>query len=199
MADKQINELVAASEVADADLLVIQQSGVAKKLTALILQGYIVGDLETDVEAIEGMIGDTEASTTASAAHPKGSVFIMNNTLYEATSDIAVGDTITVGTNCAETTISELLDVSPSVRTTVTLSSASWSSNVQTVTVAGVLADETKQLINIVPATASKAAYIEAGIEASTQAADTVTFTCMTTPSVNLTVYVTVTEVRDNA
>lgn len=47
------------------------------------------------------MVAPTEASSTASAAHPAGSYFIYNNKLYQATSDIASGGTIT-NTNCKE-------------------------------------------------------------------------------------------------
>ena len=48
------------------------------------------------------MIAPTEASSTAGAAHPKGSYFIYNGVLYQATADIAAGGTITPGTNCLE-------------------------------------------------------------------------------------------------
>lgn len=78
---------------------------------------------------------------------------------------------------------------------TITLSSGSWSSNTQTVTVNGILADETKQLIQVNPASASRTAYISAGIICSGQAANSLIFTCTTTPTSNLTVYVTYQEV----
>lgn len=44
MADKQISQLTAASALNDADLLVIQQSGVAKKLTGKKLKDYAGGN-----------------------------------------------------------------------------------------------------------------------------------------------------------
>lgn len=78
---------------------------------------------------------------------------------------------------------------------TITLASGGWSSNTQTVTVNGILADETKQLIQVNPASASRTAYISAGIICSGQAANSLTFTCTTTPTSNLTVYVTYQEV----
>lgn len=78
---------------------------------------------------------------------------------------------------------------------TITLSSGGWSFNTQTVTVNGILADETKQLIQVNPASASRTAYISAGIICSGQAANSLTFTCTTTPTSNLTVYVTYQEV----
>lgn len=78
---------------------------------------------------------------------------------------------------------------------TIILASGRWSSNTQTVTVNGILADETKQLIQVNPASASRTAYISAGIICSGQAANSLTFTCTTKPPSYLTVYVTYQEV----
>ena len=46
------------------------------------------------------MIAAEESSNTAAAAHAVGDYFRLSGTLYIATDTIAVGDTITVGTNC---------------------------------------------------------------------------------------------------
>ena len=77
----------------------------------------------------------------------------------------------------------------------VTLTTSAWASNAQTVTVNGVLADETKQLIQPMPAIASQSAYYAAGILCTGQAANSLTFTCTETPEENLTVYVVIQEV----
>ena len=78
----------------------------------------------------------------------------------------------------------------------VTLTASGWSSSkTQTVTVTGVLADETKQLITPAPAAASQAAYYNAGIRCTGQEADNLTFTAKTIPTADLTVYVTIQEV----
>ena len=82
----------------------------------------------------------------------------------------------------------------PALRT-VTLSASGWASNSQTVTVQGVVADETAQLIQPMPAIASQAAYMAAGIYCSGQAANSLTFTCQTAPTENITVYVVMQEV----
>lgn len=74
----------------------------------------------------------------------------------------------------------------------ITLSSSSWSNNTQTVTVSGVSASETAQLITPTPAIASQSAYYEAGIMCTGQAANSLTFTCQTVPTSNLTVYVVI-------
>ena len=50
-----------------------------------------------------------EATTTSAHAYAVGDHFIYNNTLYAVTAAIAVGDTITPGTNCTETTVMDEL------------------------------------------------------------------------------------------
>lgn len=75
---------------------------------------------------------------------------------------------------------------------TITLTTSGWSSNTQTVTVSGVSASETAQLITPTPAIASQSAYYEAGIMCTGQAANRLTFTCQTVPTSNLTVYVVI-------
>lgn len=78
----------------------------------------------------------------------------------------------------------------------VTLAAASWDSTAktQTVTVTGVKASETAQMITPTPALASQTAYYEAGILCTGQAADSLTFTCKTVPTTDLTVYVVMEE-----
>ena len=78
----------------------------------------------------------------------------------------------------------------------ITLAAANWSSNEQTVTVTGVSATETDQLIQPVPASASRSAYQAAGVQATAQAANSLTFSCTETPSSDLTVYVCLTELE---
>lgn len=79
----------------------------------------------------------------------------------------------------------------------VSLKASGWNSSAktQTVTVSGVLADETKQLITPTPAHASQTAYYNAGIRCTGQSANSLTFTAKTIPTADLTVYVTIQEV----
>lgn len=79
---------------------------------------------------------------------------------------------------------------------TVSLPASGWSSNTQTVAVNGVLADESAQLIQPMPAVASQNAYISAGVICSGQAANQLTFTCSTTPTEDISLYVVLTEVQ---
>ena len=77
----------------------------------------------------------------------------------------------------------------------ITLAANAWSSSQQTVTVTGIKSDETEQLIQPVPASASRAAYEAAGVKATAQATGSLTFSCESTPATDLTVYVIITEV----
>ena len=81
--------------------------------------------------------------------------------------------------------------------TVITLTAAGWNgSNQQTVTVSGVLADEAAQLIIPVPAMASLSAYQAAGILCTAQATNSLTFTCTTKPTADITVYITIQDVK---
>lgn len=80
------------------------------------------------------------------------------------------------------------------VSRTVTLTTSGWntSSKTQTVTVSGVLADESQQKITPMPKISSMSAYNAAGIQCTNQAANSLTFTAQTIPTTNLTVYVVI-------
>ena len=90
-----------------------------------------------------------------------------------------------------------LTDANKAKSVAVTLTASGWdsSSKTQTVTVSGVLADETKQLITPTPALSSQTAYYEAVVLCTGQAADQLTFTAKKIPTTDLTVYVTIQEV----
>lgn len=74
-----------------------------------------------------------------------------------------------------------------SVNTTVTLAVADWSSNTQTVSVTGMTADG---VVMVSPTPANQSAYTDAGILCTAQAAGSLTFTCDTVPSADITVTV---------
>ena len=82
----------------------------------------------------------------------------------------------------------------------VSLPAAGWSGSAapytQNVTVSGISANESAQLILPMPAAASMAAYNAAGIQCTGQAANMLTFQCQTKPAAAISVYVTVQEVR---
>lgn len=70
---------------------------------------------------------------------------------------------------------------------TATLSASSWSGNTQTVAVSGVT---TSNVVIPSPDADSYVAYCEAVVRCTAQAADSLTFTCTETPTVDLTVNV---------
>ena len=81
---------------------------------------------------------------------------------------------------------------------TVTLTAEGWSitEKTQTVPATGVLSDETAQLIQIIPASASMAAYRAAGVLCVSQGADSLTFAADSLPDTDLTVYAVIEELR---
>lgn len=80
---------------------------------------------------------------------------------------------------------------------TATLTTSGWSSNSQTVTVNGVVANSSAQLIYVSPANkASATAWGEAGVFCSAQGANSLTFTCDSTPSANISVNISIEEAR---
>lgn len=87
------------------------------------------------------------------------------------------------------------VDAQKPVPTGITLTASGWDSTAKTqaVTVNGVLADESKQLIQPVPYSASRTAYHDAGVQCVSQAANKLTFSCSQVPTANLSVYVVVT------
>ena len=109
--------------------------------------------------------------------------------------DVHTGNTTVHITAAERTSWNAKADAPKSV--SVTLAAASWDSTAktQTVTVAGVSATETAQIITPTPALASQAAYYESGILCTGQAANSLTFTCTTVPIEDLTVYVVIQEV----
>ncbi len=76
--------------------------------------------------------------------------------------------------------------------TRVTLASSNWDSSTltQTVTVNGILADDTKQLIQAVPMPSSMSVAIESGVYCSAQSDNSLTFICTSIPTVDITISV---------
>ena len=109
--------------------------------------------------------------------------------------DIHTGNTTVHITAAERTKWNGKADAPKSV--SVTLAAASWDSTAktQTVTVTGVSATETAQMITPTPALASQTAYYDAGILCTGQAANSLTFTADTIPTADLTVYVVIQEV----
>jgi len=73
--------------------------------------------------------------------------------------------------------------------TTVTLTVEGWANNAQTVSATGVTAIN---IVLVAPAPASQTSYVAAGVKCTTQGAETLSFSCDTTPAVALTVNVVI-------
>ena len=74
-----------------------------------------------------------------------------------------------------------------------TLSRTSWdNNNNQTITVNGIVADESQQVIEVIPSSEDRVIYSDAGVEAQSQGNNSLTFHCITVPSVDLDVYIVI-------
>lgn len=109
----------------------------------------------------------------SASADTKGITYLVDS--YTST------DTDKAATPKAVNDVYKLLPVS----TSVTLTAAGWSSGTQTVSVAGVTADNH---VIVAPAPASRDPYINSDVRCTAQGAGTLTFTAASTPTVNITV-----------
>lgn len=118
---------------------------------------------------------------------------IINNNFLNVTPNGIFTNVLPDITKDNQLTTKEYVDSLKPKAKTVTLSSTGWAASgdvyTQSVTVSGVSATETAQEIHVTPATASMTAYMEAGVYASAQAANQITFKASKVPTVDLTVY----------
>lgn len=126
----------------------------------------------------------TQNGDVGIVANDKQKVTVMANGLYVQTDGGAATSNKVV--------VQGELDGMKPTSVAITLTTSGWSASTQTVTVSGVSATETAQLITPTPAIASQSAYYEAGIMCTNQGTNSLTFTCQTVPTSNLTVYVVI-------
>lgn len=89
------------------------------------------------------------------------------------------------------------IDAAKPVLRTATLTTSGWSSNSQTVTVNGVVANSSAQLIYVSPANKDSAtAWGGAGVFCSAQGANSLTFVCDSVPSANISVNISIQEAQ---
>ena len=67
-----------------------------------------IAEFETNIDRLTGSIAQIEESP-ATATHAVGDLIVWNSQLYKVTASIAVGETITIGTNVSRTTIADEL------------------------------------------------------------------------------------------
>nr|DAG19244.1 MAG TPA: Photosynthesis system II assembly factor YCF48 [Caudoviricetes sp.] len=143
-------------------------------------------------------IGTLQAPATDDVAlFVNGNILIKNSdsgvTYIETKDDLLTLDNLKTPTSNSMATTKSYVDQYAPHAVLVTLTVAGWNSTskTQTVTVSGILADESKQLIIPMPAVASMTAYNDAGIQCTGQAANSLTFTAETVPTAAISVYVT--------
>ena len=131
MADLQIHELSALGrDVKNTDLFAVDTGTATRKLTYSSLSAKIINpvaqamqDLSTEV-AYRRIVGPSE-TTVFVHEYSVGQIFQYGSKLYIATAPISIGDTLTVGTNCAETTLAQLLDDANAKFATITATQVS--------------------------------------------------------------------------
>ena len=140
----------------------------------------------TATDALTGMFTNTGGTFTGTPE--------INTTYYFSSDNMVVHETEIATLNGY---VGSMIEAATPKSVSVTLAAASWDSTAktQTVTVTGVSATETDQMITPTPALASQTAYYEAGILCTGQAANSLTFTATTVPTDDLTVYVMIQEV----
>ena len=192
--------------VRQADLKVVSDEvdGIISGTTGITLApatttkigGVIVGD-GIEVEE-DGTISVTPGLTQSEADERylqlNSDAMITGDVTFKYGADFDGSKITSVGTpvNGSDGANKAYVDSKAPTSVTVTLTTSGWSSNTQTVTVSGVSATETAQLITPTPAIASQSAYYEAGIMCTNQGTNSLTFTCQTVPTSNLTVYVVI-------
>lgn len=80
-----------------------QQAAADAEQSASDAEGF-AADAETAATSVSAMMATVESTTTASKAYSVGDYLVLNGKLYEVTTAIARGGTLTVGTNISETT-----------------------------------------------------------------------------------------------
>ena len=140
---------------------------------------------------------DTFTLSTA----PQIKTLLGENNIFADTGDVEVtyrqSAEVSIRNLAGEVTDEKLAEIEPRHPHiyTATLTADNWVDNKQTVEIEVIDADETKQIIEPIPANASLQAYTQAGVMAINQYAGQLEFSCNSVPTDNLTVYVVVTEV----
>lgn len=189
-----LDENVAAT--LEAQILNIQQ-----RFSILVSEGAIYDDLKDSegrlIEDSSGSVIEAKTVLTSGAGSGSGDVDQSQiNEIWEALNgkqDKVIG---TPGDLIGVSSTGDLESVNARPRrVNVTLTASGWSSLSQTVSVPGISANEEAQTIQAIPKSTSKANYKQFGVEPSSQAADSLTFTARSTPNADIEIYVVIQEV----
>lgn len=169
--------------------------------TATQTVGSSLSDITVDVETLESFTGWTTDNSLQIFYTDDGWSVDTTSLGVSYTGTPSVGDAITITYTAAVTTYAWVRLNTQPVPTpeeigavtqethTITLASTDWSSHTQTKTVSGVTADNT---IIVAPASSSAADYAAAEILCTAQAANSLTFTCTTDPTNNVSVNIVI-------
>lgn len=141
----------------------------------------VIGNTQPSAGDLNGYVTPDHGGTGLSTI-PAGSYLVGNGTE-------------SVQTKTPEEVRVDIGAVPPARLTMVTLMADGWTENVQTISVPGVLADETKQAITPSPSPESWEAAGKAMVRCTGQGADSLTFMCKSAPVENLSYYVVIQEV----
>ena len=157
-------------------------------------QKYDAGDLTgppgpTGPTGKTGATGATGPAGAAGAAGKDATINGVNALKLSATGGLT-------GTQSGDTYTLDGSGLRPK-KQLITMTAAGWNktNKTYTVTVPGISADEAAQWVRPIPSVASQAAYLAAGIRCTGFAANSLTFTAETVPTVSLSVYIVITEV----
>lgn len=128
----------------------------------------------------------TVAGSPNTTTHPVSSKYLIIDTLGRVWYSNGTAWRCAVGTWASSITPSPSGGISS---LSVTLSSSGWSNNAQTVTASGVTASNT---VWVSPAPADTTKYSSAGIICTNQASNSLTFTCTSVPTTNITVNIAI-------
>nr|DAQ46050.1 MAG TPA: hypothetical protein [Caudoviricetes sp.] len=168
---------------ADAPVVLFSTSGDGASITMVLIEGNTAKFIQKEIAPLEtsvvpkapgtAAVGTSDNCARADHVHPK---------------EVSDDDRTAWNGKASKPTV-----------TTVTLTAASWDTTTkkQTVTVPGVLADTSKQVIWVTQTTeAAIDAYLDAGIVPVAQAANAVTLRADTVPTADITVNIVVQEVQ---
>ena len=202
MADKKINELPSAETMSDNALLAVWQEEETRRIAGAVLRAF-------SESAAADEISKRFAAMTIRTGEPG------TDAIYDPvtnTMTIPRGETGKSGSGSGDMQ-AEIYDprgkaqdvfkyaedeaaaAKPFVQQ-IALPASGWSERTQTVYVYGISANEGEQVITATPDAEFQTAYYAAGIKATSQSQNGLTFTADVVPSVNLLVYVIVQEVR---
>lgn len=199
--DAWFDSLTVTLEDNVAATLAAQILDIQQRFEILVSEGAVYDDLkDSDGQLIEDSSGSViEAKTVLTSGAGSGSGDVDQSQINEIWEALNGKQNKVIGTpgdliGVSSTGDLESVNARPR-RVNITLTASGWNSLSQTVSVPGISANEEAQTIQAIPKSTSKANYKQFGVEPSSQAADSLTFTARSTPNTDIEVYVVIQEV----